>query len=247
MMNPQTVTFSEAAREPTGTHFLDSGGESGRSWQQPPLPEDAPIIRMDARYPLEPTIETGPFLDSCVEIDRDLQTEFEGWVESFDGDWFSAGAEFMEGRGFVQVARDNVYNGENDLSQVYVYEVYLPSDIEGADWIYSDDAVAVFYLHTGADVRGGYGRPIFGRGRGDYTIPADLVIGVHVLDSRENGFPGSYDQWEIGYTSAPLYSFSDEVERVFGWTLNLEDCTVCVKMKSGERLHVQFYTAADWQ
>lgn len=30
-----------------------------------------------------------------------------------------------------------------------------------SDWVYADDALVVIYIHTGCDVRGGYGQPVF--------------------------------------------------------------------------------------
>lgn len=38
------------------------------------------------------------------------------------------------------------------------------------DWYYSDDVVIVLYVHTGADVRGGYSPPLFGK----WTMECDL-------------------------------------------------------------------------
>lgn len=270
MLAPDKISFTAACRENTGRSLLDSGFENGRAWQQPNIPEDAPVVQMDRRYPLEPTLMTGPFLDSVMDIDRDLQARFMDWLADREAgldrwhkpSWFEAGAEFMEEvLGYTCHSRGNVYNGENHLSQVYVWEVWGAVDV--SDWIYeTEKTVSVFYMHTGADVRGGYGRPIFSRSNIDYSIPMDVVLGVSVYDARGaerdkyGQFVGPEDrwghsrylgeEWEIGYHGDPVYRFSQDVERVFGWTANEDDATICVLLTTGERVKVGYYAQVDF-
>jgi hypothetical protein len=134
------------------------------------------------------------------------------------------------------LARDNTYNGESDLSQCYVWEVYGENI---ADWVYDDDALMVVYAHTGCDVRGGYAYPLFLRCQGDYSIPMDLVAEFFIVDGRRDGEELDRDEcqqldeeWQCGYSSNPSYHMSKNIERVFGFTKTTN--TVVVKLESGE-------------
>lgn len=267
------ITFYSAARENTGASILDSGSAYGRHHEAAPIPESIPVITllgnkygeyMDVSADL--AINTAAFLDAWMDIDRELQRKFEAWMAGAKGGtrrfdrigWFEAGETFMEDMGYLQRARGNVYNGENDLTQMYVYEVYELGGASRGDWFYSDDnIVSVFYIHTGCDVRGGYGRPIFCRSKGDYAIPMDVVIGVVGIEGRDaDGDDLGYskatsltEKYSIGYTGAPLYHFDDAVERVFWFTYNEKENTVVVKMETGELLKVMFYADGpdgDW-
>jgi hypothetical protein len=174
-------------------------------------------------------------------VDFDLQKQFDEWValeENSDLNWFEAGEKFAtEVLSLTQLARDNTYNGENDLSQTYVWEVYSESD--NGDWIYNDDALMVVYAHTGCDVRGGYAYPLFLRCQGDYSIPMDLVAEFFITDARLNGEDledeacrSLDEQWQCGYSSNPAYHMSKDIERVFSFTKTVN--TVVVKLTSGE-------------
>jgi len=54
-----------------------------------------------------------------------------------------------------QLARDNTYNSEQDLSSQINFTVYGP---EGCDWCWADDIYVALCVHRGGDVRGNYGR-----------------------------------------------------------------------------------------
>lgn len=54
-----------------------------------------------------------------------------------------------------QLARDNTYNSEQDLSSQFAFTVYGP---EGCDWCWADDIYVALCVHRGGDVRGNYGR-----------------------------------------------------------------------------------------
>jgi len=86
------------------------------------------------------------------------------------GGIFEVPPEVMERLGYVQVARDNTYNTDNDLDQDFVWEVWQR---EGAarEWFYDDTAIVLVYVHTGADIRGGYAPALALRFDGDYTVP----------------------------------------------------------------------------
>jgi hypothetical protein len=201
----------EACRAPSGKHMLDSGGDNGRHWQRPPLTDQDPIASWSPEWK-EATLHTGPFLaDWAGEgIAHDIHKRFDEYADECPNmPWFELADQFMRDElGLEQAARDNTYNGESDLDQCYVWEVW--NDGSSTDWIYPDDStVTVIFIHTGADVRGGYSWPIFIRPDRDYSVPVDTC--VEWVDSEFE-----IDQFTNGYTSAPSYDFFDEV-RVFPW------------------------------
>lgn len=240
-MNSNLATIAKAFRHNTGKHFLDSGDYYGRHYEKPPITEETPLVSIDTwKTEVTATIDTARFLAEVCDVDSELQEQFDDWValeENSELSWFEAGEKFAtEVLGLTQLARDNTYNGENDLSQNYVWEVYGEDD---GDWIYNDDALMVVYAHTGCDVRGGYAYPLFLRHQGDYSIPMDLVAEFYITDGRLNGEEledeacRELDEyWQCGYTSNPAYHMSKNIERVFGFTKTVD--TVVVKLESGE-------------
>lgn len=248
-LNWDKITFAAACRENTGRHMCDSGGENGRGWQQPDISVNAPEIR-DWHKGCSATIQTSVFLAERMEILRDLQRRWQDWDKGTQGDsargWFASGADFMEILGYEQACRGNVYNGENDLSDIYVYEVWQkPGEETSPDWIYDRNAVAVLYLHTGADARGGYGRPIFCRSNGDYTIPFDLCAEYSAeplpgYGPEEVDWAHLHDiceQWQTGYSSYPYGELDKDVEIWHEETRTRS--TVEVTLKTGERVLVR--------
>lgn len=245
-MQAETMTFAEACRENTGAHILDSGSAYGRHHEQPPISKDAPVIRNWRRG--DPAIiETAAFLDKFFTIQRDLQKDWEQWdSEHTDLSRFESGRQFMEEQGYFQHLRDNVYNSENDLSQVFVYEVYDKQEDDTRDCIYKhDDTITIIYVHTGCDVRGGYGRPIFCKSESDYVVPVDLCAQYRAIKGwNADGTEIDRDQlqaidenWQNGYSSYPYGELDDDVAEWHEDTRT--DTTVEVTLKSGERVLVQ--------
>lgn len=245
-MNTETKTrksnfqlFADACRYNSGSHFLDSGGAYGRHWQKPAIEEKTFSATLDVwRNEITGTIETAHFLDSHLKVDRDIQTQFEEWAADREGDWFSLSVEFAEDvLGMTQRARDNVYNGENDLTQVYIWEVYTPEDDDSRDWLYADDALTVIFVHTGCDVRGGYSAPLFCRGKGEYVIPVDVCAEFYAIEARDGDGDEIETQdigekWRSGWSSWPAGQLRDDVKRVFHFTKTAT--TVCALLNSGE-------------
>lgn len=239
-------TIAKAFRYNSGRNLFDSGDYYGRHYEKPPIDEKAPMVTIDIwRNEVNTRIESALFLAEACEVDSDLQEQFEEWAaleENSDLSWFEAGEKFAtEVLGLTPKARDNTYNGENDLSQDYVWEVY--SDNDNRDWIYDDDALLVIYAHTGCDVRSGYSHPVFLRSKGDYACPVDLVAEWFISEGRLNGekmdemvcHEMGY-QYQCGYTSNPSYQLSKDIERVFGFTKTAD--SVVVKLKSGEIIKI---------
>jgi hypothetical protein len=236
-------TIAKAFRHNSGKNPFDSGDYYGRHYDKPPIEEKTPMVTIDIyrNDDINATIETAVFLAETCEVDEDIQKQFEEWAEmdeNSDLSWFEAGEKFAtEVLGLTQKARDNTCNGESDLSQNYVWEVYSEND--NGDWIYDDDALMVVYAHTGCDLRSGYSYPIFLRHQGDYSIPVDIVAEWYISEGRLNGEVLSnndlcdlYEQYQCGYSSNPSYELSKDLERVFHFTKKVD--SVVVKLKSGE-------------
>jgi hypothetical protein len=115
-----------------------------------------------------------------------------------------ASIQSEEGRGYVCTSVDNVYNNENDFSDVFQWQVFYPAD--SGDWLYADDAYVAIKVHQGGDVRGNYGRirlykvsDLAGSGFLDWT----LGWSVRYSDGTE---PRYAEQCSPGYHSNPFYS-----------------------------------------
>lgn len=235
--------FAKACRYNSGKHFLDSGDAYGRHWQKPAIQRKDSAAVIDVwRDEITGTIETAHFLAEHLDVDADTQAQFDEWSEGQEGSWFELAEQFAtEVLGLVQRARDNVYNTENDLTQVYIWEVYTPED-DGRDWIYDDNALTVIFVHTGCDVRGGYSAPIFCRPRGEYSVPVDVCAQFYAVEARdEDGSeiedPRALDEkWRCGYASYPASQLREDIERVFTFTKT--DTTVCAKLRTGELVKI---------
>ena len=182
-MNYKTVL--KYTRYNSGKHFLDSGFESGRHWQQPAPSKDEILLGTD---PWDVSINLTKLLADTCEFDV-IGAAFYRWHVGISqrwwtrrchwGDWFELVPQYLKMQGYTQLARDNTYNAENDLSQNFVWEVWQRPDTFGLpDWIYADasEVLVVLYIHTGADVRGGYSKPLFCTYRGDYAVPLDNLV-----------------------------------------------------------------------
>ena len=124
----------------------------------------------------------------------------------------------MQSIGYTCGARGNVYNGENDFSQGFVWEVWQRPG-SSRDWVHDDNAIVVFYVHTGADVRGGYGRPLITSAEdneGESCLPLDWTIGYYTADDQSEEVAESHDlnpeRWDQGYSGSPWHHMTDQLE-----------------------------------
>ncbi len=193
-------TAAKYTRQNTGKHFLDSGDYYGRQYERGYSSELTAIDSYGT-----PEINLTAWLSEYAEF-IPLHSQFYKWAnreENREYSWFEAGENFMLERGFECVARDNIYNCENDFDQVFVYEIWEnPEYRDCSDWIYSDSAIVVLYIHTGCDVRGGYSSPLFVRFNTDsgYTMPLDWQCSLYSpdLEDKEN------EQLQVFYSGYPL-------------------------------------------
>ena len=189
---------AEYTRQNTGSHFLDSGGESGRQWQQP-IPSKAVSI---GEY--GSTLSLTHMLADHARL-HDLHAEFYAWADKVMGSqelepWFDLGPSFMAEHGYECKVRNNTYNGESDLDQEFVYEVWVHETNGCDDWIYCHDAVILIYPHCGADARGGYASPLICTFPDlDYALPLDLTCSLYSEDLSES----ENERLDAGYSSHP--------------------------------------------
>lgn len=244
----------------SGRHFLDSGGAYGRVHESP-APEDGPELAVDPAYPKSTAIVVTQLLVDVFDQDEALQGYVDSWNAEHDSSYFEATQTALESLGYTCAARDNVYNGENALDQVYVWEVWECPSRGGGDWVYPGDSagywpedtditadadlvdvaedglpetVVVLYLHTGCDVRGGYSPPLVGRFEGESTIPCDLCVEWCPDDAYEDhpAYEDILNEGSCGYSSNPTY----HLERGLGvdW-----DSAEWVEDKGGWRVNCQ--------
>lgn len=243
--------FAAACRENTGRHFLDSGGAYGRWHEHPPVDLKHPAVWVDHyKNELTATISTAHWLAEAFDVDTELQDRFDAWAKERGDDWFTCGRIFAEDElHLTQHARDNVYNHDNDFDQVFVWEVYSPEKTE-SDWIYADEPLVLIYVHTGCDVRGGYGHPLFCRPKGDYAMPCDWCAQYFAEEGRDqNEKELDHDQlreldehWTCGYSHWPTGQVNKDIAHIIGHT---EDSVsehglpfVWARLKSGEKVKI---------
>ena len=159
-MKAETLII-EMLKENTGTHFLDSGGNSNRNWQrnQDIDFEGKPCVEFDIyNDEIDYTINVFHYLKNAnLELDHicntfnELQDKHDNWngTGNLTGCYgvSEEACNYLDNNHEVQVLNTwNTYNGETSLSQV-LQGSYL--DINGESYV-------LFQIHGGADVRGGY-------------------------------------------------------------------------------------------
>lgn len=154
----------------TGTHFLDSGGESGRAWQrnqQKTLKgfQDEPEVEIDSdivKYPIkdssELTVRVSTFhhLVNSLELDE-VCNRFNALTCA---DWDSDVAyglsvkqeSWLRSQGFIFHDTWNSYNDDSNLSQT-LQGCNLDKNFQAA---FEFPEYILLQIHNGADVRGGY-------------------------------------------------------------------------------------------
>ena len=249
-LTPARVSFFSACRENTGSYMTDSGGAYGRQHQMPEItPKNTPEVIWEARQ--SATISTPHYLDAMYEIDRKLMAQcsrFANTKARRNSDWFEIGRTFCDEKlGLVEKGRDNVYNRENDFSQIFVYELWAKPDCT-KDYIYpSGVEVVVVYLHTGCDARGGYGRPLICRVKKNtsYSIPVDCCAEYGIIAAKDkdgveiecDDWASLDEKWQTRYSSYPYGALEGDVEVWHEETRTIN--TVEVTLKTGERVTVE--------
>jgi hypothetical protein len=259
-MRSEYKSFKEITRISSGTHFLDSGGESGRHWQRP-LPPDHVYLwsvgenDLYASIPLHEHLDT--FLNLSKKWNKILDDAEEDGRELF---WVQECADFLvENYGYKIDSRpDNTYNNKNDLSQDFQWCVLVPEgENTHGEWYYhAENALVLIQVHTGADIRGGYTPTFvceFASDDESYTLGfMDVVVGWGIssgvdedgneLSDRE--IEKLSERWQTGYSSSPTSKFNGDIESVIEAKENGNEAKV--KLKSGETVVVCPYASFEY-
>jgi len=116
-----------------------------------------------------------------------------------------------------ELARDNVYNNENDFNTAFTWTIY---GSDSSDWLWDNGEQYIgICLHRGGDVRGNYGLPEFYR-VGDAIAETgfiDWTISWYCESGPDAGLAEKItEECSCGYTSNPTSHLSD--------LLGTEDC-----------------------
>ena len=231
------VTYAALCRENTGAGMCDSGDAYGRIYDRPPVEEGLAqlISRWDSKDE-SPSMSTAAYLAGMFPIDRGWQGNWEKFDRAHgDLGWFESADAFMASLGYVRLAKDNTYNGESDLDQCFVWSVWAKPDPGNRGWGETEDGVwsydrewwylgalvTVIHVHTGCDVRGGYGRPAFNT-RSDWegVLCSGFCFGYRAESgTRADGTALDQDEldvisdrWSTGYSNCPWYQMKNEIE-----------------------------------
>jgi hypothetical protein len=140
-------------------------------------------------------------LEQSIEWDNDL----EAWLflNRLHNEMSNNDAEDAE---VVQYrSRDNVYNHENDFSDIFTYTIYTVGD--NGDYLYHDDAYVAVCLHRGGDARGNYGNVKLYRLRGSVADSGflDWMLGWYVEDAVTGENLDLDGMYGIGYSNNPTH------------------------------------------
>lgn len=173
------------------------------------------LIKLDTTFPDCTAIDTEAWLKAVLgeeialggeELARKMATN---WLVEIEADILAA-IEQETGVEYEAAALGNVFNGDNDFSDVFQFQVFRPAD--GTDWVYDDDVYIAVEVHQGGDVRGNYGRVRLYRADNlADTGFLDWVLGWDVTYSDGTEVPLNY-RFDIGYSSHPLYEMLDHLK-----------------------------------
>lgn len=239
--------FIELTRQNTGVDLCDSGGDSGRHWQQPPESPATPAIGWgdDGRG----IINTATMLDETF----DIELRFNCWPQdlaelvlqckekitySNDEGYVYFGPK-LENEDFsddeIGELKDWVLNHINDhgmdsldrigeLTNTYNGENDLSQDViyeilsEANDWYDNENSVFLISTHNGADVRGGYSDTVLCTLKGtERNKLLEPVVGYRHVGTINDEID-PMPAYEVGYYSNPSYQLHDDMRWIGGRT-----------------------------
>lgn len=201
-----TKVIAKMLKENTGTHFLDSGGNSGRMWQR----NQNKVFKNEPRVTLDDygaTVSTFHYLSEILELDN-VTRKVNSFITKNKLHWVDEVAEEIEEKDLFDVEKFhdtiNTYNHENNLSQVLQFKTFK---------LYNDDVYVLLQIHGGADVRGGYTDTKCFKLKGYLTGNVDLYGSVN-----DKYFSSSYNGYSL--------TFDDTYEEVNLDTLNFDEVSI---------------------
>ena len=206
----EVANFKELARVNTGRHMLDSGGATGRHWQQPAIADDTPLKTAsiwDGELDYI-SVNTAIHLDDSLTINQQETKRFHDWASTVDPDnnksWPELLDEYtkevrfgnlLEDTDYV-INGDNTYNSETSFNQVFQWWTI------GNE--YGDDIeLVIIQMHNGADVRGGYTAPVLADMNCDNTYDFTSTYMLEQAYCQECGLDAEqvngygFDDWSI--------------------------------------------------
>jgi len=219
--------IAEMLTENTGINMLDSGGASGRGWQQNQgrdfKKEGAVIVETyESGDEVIITFNLFHFLTTFLELDENckkLQRRFNKFAQSptqEDEPWLVSMEEFgkkvnEEPSMLEYIGTTNTCNYDNILNGVIQYTSFF----------YDGELYALMQTHNGVDIRGGYSKPrVFKIPESDYFIMAQNNVSAwtdcFTWDSDDGGY-----YWQEGYSHCgdrkeiPELEFNVRDEKVF--------------------------------
>tara|TARA_R100001440_G_scaffold29234_3_gene46860 strand:- start:134 stop:682 length:549 start_codon:yes stop_codon:yes gene_type:complete len=153
-MNETKKAIYEMLTESTGEHFLDSGGDDGRHWQQNQKKtlsdfESEPYEIIEDEGTDYPYRELSVFhhLTRTLEYQETKTEDFNRWIAEEERENNLCDAEdYLSEFYAYHTTFTNSCNEDCDLSQVILF-------VEGKRYV---DDLILLSIHNGADVRGGY-------------------------------------------------------------------------------------------
>lgn len=198
-MTTTTVTETERAlyemlTENTGSHFLDSGGAYGRSWQRNQGSEvedfkNAPSATYDG-YSCW-TINVFQWLAARLSFNAELDAEFKAYQDETGSDRYDL--EDMEDFAELKAGSDWRHGYLAGTTNSYNHECALSQTIQFTMFEYESDCVVLLQIHGGCDVRGGYTRPR-----------------VFTVDGYESAYMFDFDNVTFCCTAEPDAPIQDE-------------------------------------
>jgi hypothetical protein len=159
--------LAEMLTENTGIAMMDSGFAYGRNWQhnQGKTLDNfmaAPYATLDPHF-LDYTVDVFHYLDDKLEYDEEADKIFQDFLNSDEHkkeDYSEAAHAFADQfpniYGSKESFWENSYNGECNLSQTILVCSFYSGDTD----ILPLNSYIILQIHGGADVRGGYTKPV---------------------------------------------------------------------------------------
>lgn len=202
------------------------------------------VIKIDKKFPECTAIDTDAWLAAVLgeevltggELEEHLSNH---WLMRSEYQILEA-IETAEGRNYRRTQVDNVYNNENDFSDVFQWQVFYPEESRSGDWFYADDVYVAIEPHMGGDPRGNYGRTRI------YKVDCladsgflDWVLGWHVQYANGEEVVEN-DRFSIGYSSHPFYEMEQHLKSRPMWSAKRK-CFVAV-YQDGRAVELHPYT-----
>ena len=210
--------------ENTGRHILDSGGNSGRHWQQQQGMTAADFAARPSATIHEYgylNIDLFHYLTDVLYYEPEADAAFQEWAAARPDDgWLQLMEEYAEDDelGHELKFTDNSYNHESSLSQVIQYTVYLDHD---------QHLRVLLQIHGGADVRGGYTRPRVFSMPEEYALFTEYAT-VRCTGESEHSWDWSISEWiDTEGRSASDFDLYDISEKARASELGYLPCPEC--------------------